>query len=159
MKHLIYILFGLFLSSCCSNLYYANDPVVFANVTEKSDFNLAGGLNFGRLTKGINFHGSTAFSRKFFVTGSFTNYSGDCTTVSSVDGVTTDSKVRYAGNSFLFGIGYYKPIKNNFYFEGSIGGKYGNNSNTGADESFEYRHIKYFYSPELPIREIVFKLD
>jgi len=121
--------------------------VVFANVTEKSDFNIAGGLNVGQVTSGGHLHANVAISPKFYLSGSFTSYSGGCSESSTFNGVTTNNTTKYSGKSFLFGFGYYKSLGKHFYFENALGAKYGNNANVRAYENFEYRHIKYFLQP------------
>ncbi len=141
------LLMGIFVSSCCSNLYYVNDPVITANVTKKADLNIAGGLNAGNVTSGGHFHGSVAVSNNLFISSAFSNYSGGCTDISTVNGVTTDNSIKYSGQSFLLGGGYYKALGKGFYFEGSIGGKYGKNHNKKSIEDFEYRHVKYIFQP------------
>lgn len=147
LKISIYALTIALLSSCCSNLYYVNDPVVFANVTKKADFNLAGGFNVGTLTSGSHLQGSAAISNRLYLSSSFSNYSGNCSESSSANG--NNNSIKYSGHSFLCGLGYYKTLGKNYYFEGLIGGKYGNNSNKKANEDFEYRHLKYVIQPGL----------
>jgi hypothetical protein len=147
LRYFTWLLLGLSLSSCCSNLYYVNDPVIFGNVTKKANFNVAGGINVGTLTSGAHFNGSVAITNNLYVSAAYTHYSGSCTESITVGGNTTNDSTKYSGNSILTGIGYYTKIGKNLYFEGLLGGKYGNNANRRATENFEYRHMKYFIQP------------
>lgn len=151
------ILFMFLISSCCNNIYYVNDPVPFATVKRKSDWNLSGGLNYGHLTKGLHGNFTIAVTDNLFILGSYSNYFGDCKSRQTFNGVTTTQSISYFGRSILPGIGYYKSLGDDFYFECITGAKYGINQNKNSIEEFEFRHIKYFLQPGVTFQKEIFQ--
>ncbi|HEY6161670.1 MAG TPA: hypothetical protein VI112_10615 [Bacteroidia bacterium] len=153
------LLIATLLSSCCQSVYFVTDPVVTANVKQKSDANLTAGLNTGSTTGGFHFNGSYALTEKYFVSASATHYSGSCRSSNSNNGTSVKKNVDYSGNSMMGAFGYYKPLGNNFYFESCAGLKFGTNFNfwkidstqnantISTKENIQFYHLKYFIQP------------
>lgn len=134
------------LDSCCSNIYYVNDPVVSGSVSKKNDVNFAAGANIGNLSSGFHGHASYAITNKIVSIGTFTSYSGTCES-NNLDFTDSSYNVNYRGKKFGLGAGYYRPLSNNNYFEVIGGSQLGISYNERQTENFEYRYMKYFVQP------------
>lgn len=144
---LFYVAISVLCTSCCSSLYYVNDPVIHANVREVGDLTFGAGVNTGSITSGLHMQATAAISDKIFAAASFSNYSGSCGSTSTFNGKTVNDSKEYTGHSTLLSGGYYKAIGNDFYFEGAAGAKFGRNMNVTTSEKFEFIHLKYFIQP------------
>lgn len=156
LKTISYILAGIFLNSCSDTIYnYVNDPVVFANVTSRSDFNVSGGLNMAEMTSGLHINGNVAISDELYLAGAWSNYnkSSGTSAGSGFFSQPYSREIQSSGNSFLCGLGYYSSLgSSDFNFEGTVGAKYGTNKNHivssyNPPENIDYMHMKYYVQP------------
>jgi hypothetical protein len=156
---LLALLTATLFTSCCQSVYFVTDPVVTANVKQRSDVNISGGLNTGSTTGGFHFNGAYALTEKYFISASGTHYSGTCQSSNSSNGTSVKKNVNYSGNSLMGAFGYYKPLGNDFYFEPCAGLKFGTNFNSwkidstqngntvSTKENIQFYHLKYFIQP------------